>query len=95
MARNFKRRIFLSRLLGKVSLLTLLAVLLVHHPAASAPAKPAQKVLFLYSWQSVLPASLEWNSGIRKALESTKGRRLEFHTEYLGLGGASARGAPF
>ena len=85
MARNFKKKFFLSRHLGIVSLLTLLAVLLPNHFASAAPLQPAQKVLLLYSWQSVLPANLEWDSGIRKALENTTGRRIEFHTEYLDL----------
>jgi len=57
MARNFKKRIFLARLLGKVSLLTLLAVLLANHFAAAAPPQPAKKVLLLYFYQAVLPAN--------------------------------------
>jgi PAS domain S-box-containing protein len=85
MARNFKRRFFWSRLLGKVSLLTLLALLLSHHFASAAPLQPAKKVLILYSWQSVVPANVEWDTGIREALEGTEGQRIEFHTEYLDL----------
>jgi ABC-type uncharacterized transport system substrate-binding protein len=85
MARNFTRRIFLSRLLGTVSLLTLLAALLPHQFASAAPPQPAKKVLLLYSYQAVLPANLEWDTGIREALESTEGQPIEFHTEYLDL----------
>jgi two-component system sensor kinase FixL len=85
MARNFKRRFFLSRLLGKVSLLTLLAVLLSHHFASAAPLPPAKKVLLLYSWRSVIPANVEWDTGIREALEGTGQQPIEFYTEYLDL----------
>ncbi|MEJ2670941.1 MAG: ABC transporter substrate binding protein [Deltaproteobacteria bacterium] len=85
MASNFTSRFFLLRLRAKVALLTLLAVLLPNQFASAVAPQPAQKVLFLYSWQSVLPANLEWDSGIRKALESTEGRGIEFHTEYLDL----------
>jgi PAS domain S-box-containing protein len=85
MAPNFTRRFFLSRLLGKVSLLTLLAVLLSNHFASAAPLQPAKKVLLLYSYQAVIPANLEWDTGIREALESAEGQPIEFHTEYLDL----------
>jgi two-component system sensor kinase FixL len=85
MAPNFTSRLFLLRLVAKVFLLTLLAVLLAHHPAASAPSKPAQKVLLLYSWQSVIPANLEWDTGIREALESKNQQPIEFYTEFLDL----------
>ncbi|HZE21676.1 MAG TPA: ABC transporter substrate binding protein, partial [Desulfobaccales bacterium] len=73
------------RLLVKVSLLTLLAVLLLNHFAYAAPPQPAKKVLLLYSYQAVVPANLEWDEGIRKALESTGEEPIEFHTEYLDL----------
>jgi two-component system sensor kinase FixL len=75
----------LSRLLGKVSLLTLLAMLLPHQFASAARLQPAKKVLLLYSYQAVLPANLEWDTGIREALESTGQQPIEFHTEYLDL----------
>jgi PAS domain S-box-containing protein len=85
MARNFKRRFFLSHLLVKVALLTLLALLLPHHFASAAPLQPAQKVLLLYSWQSVIPANVEWDAGIREALEGTEKVPIEFYTEFLDL----------
>jgi PAS domain S-box-containing protein len=85
MACNFKRRFFLSRLWGKVSLLILLAVPLPHHFASAAPLPPAKKVLLLYSWRSVIPANVEWDTGIREVLEGTEGQRIEFYTEYLDL----------
>jgi PAS domain S-box-containing protein len=84
-APNFAGRFFLLRLMAKVFLLTLLAVLLPHHFAFAAPLQPAKKVLILYSWQSVVPANVEWDTGIREALEGTEGRRIEFYTEYLDL----------
>jgi len=68
MARNFKKRFFLLRLLGKVSLLTLLAVLLPYHFASAVAPQPTKKVLLLYSYQAVLPANVEWDTGIREAL---------------------------
>jgi PAS domain S-box-containing protein len=85
MARNFKRRFFLPRLWGKVTLLTLLTVLLPHHFASAAPPQPAKKVLLLYSYQAVLPANVEWDTGIREALEGTEAEPIEFYTEYLDL----------
>ena len=85
MARNFKRRFFLSHLLGKVSLLTLLAMLLPHHFVSAAPPPPTKKVLLLYSYQAVLPANVEWDTGIREALEGTEEEPIEFYTEYLDL----------
>jgi PAS domain S-box-containing protein len=85
MTPNFNYRFFFSRLSVKVSLLTLLAVLLFNHFASAAPQQPAKKVLLVYSYQAVLPANLEWDTGIREALEGTKGQPIEFHTEYLDL----------
>jgi len=85
MAPNFNRRSFLLRLMAKVSLLTLLAALLSNQFASAAPLQPAKKVLLLYSYQAVLPANLEWDTGIREALESTGQQPIEFHTEYLDL----------
>jgi PAS domain S-box-containing protein len=85
MARNYKRKFFLSYLLGKVSLLTLLALLLSHHFASAAPLQPAKTVLLLYSWQSVIPANVEWDTGIREALEGTEKVPIEFYTEFLDL----------
>jgi PAS domain S-box-containing protein len=85
MACNFKRRFFLLRLWGKVSLLILLAVPLPHHFASAAPLPLDKKVLLLYSWRSVIPANVEWDTGIREVLEGTEGQRIEFYTEYLDL----------
>ena len=67
-------------------LLSFLALLLVdNHLAAAAPSKPAKKVLLLYSYQSVLPANLEWDGGIRSALKGTAAEPIEFYTEFLDL----------
>jgi PAS domain S-box-containing protein len=85
MARNFTSRFFWLRLLAKVALLTVLALLLSNHFASAVPPQPAKKVLNLYSWQSVVPANVEWDSGIREALEGTAGQRIKFYTEYLDL----------
>jgi PAS domain S-box-containing protein len=85
MARNFKRRVFLSRLLGKVSLLTLLAMLLPHQFASATPLQPAKKVLLLYSYQAVLPGNVEWDTGIREGLEGPEAEPIEFYTEFLDL----------
>jgi PAS domain S-box-containing protein len=63
----------------------LLAVLLPNQFASAAPPPPAKKVLLLYSYQAVLPANLEWDSGIREALESPGVQPIEFYTEYLDL----------
>jgi len=77
----------LSGLLNKtaITVFILLALFLAHHPAASAPSQPAKKVLLLYSYQAVLPANVEWDTGIREGLEATEAEPMEFYTEYLDL----------
>ena len=79
------RRFFFSSFLGKLFLLILPAVLLAHHLAPGALSTSAKKVLLLYSYQSVLPANLEWDGGIRSALKGTAAEPIEFYTEYLDL----------
>jgi ABC-type uncharacterized transport system substrate-binding protein len=74
---------FFSRSL--IFLLSFLAWLPADHLAAAAPSKPAKKILLLYSYQSVVPANLEWDGGIRAALKGTATEPLEFFTEYLDL----------
>lgn len=39
----------------------------------------------LYSYQSVLPANLEWDGAIRSALKGTAAEPIEFYTEFLDL----------
>ena len=69
-----------------ILLLSFLALLLTdNHLAAAAHSKPAKKILLLYSYQSVLPANLEWDGGIRSALKGTAAEPIEFYTEYLDL----------
>lgn len=71
---------------GKFFLLSFLAVLFAHHhPAAATPSKPPKKILLLYSYQSVLPANLEWDGSIRSALKGTSAEPVEFYTEFLDL----------
>jgi hypothetical protein len=79
------RRFFFSSFLGKLFLLTLTAVLLAHHLAQGASSPPAKKVLLLYSYQAILPANLEWDEAIRKALKGTEAQPIEFYTEFLNL----------
>ena len=76
-------RKFFSRIL--ILLLSFLALLLANHLAAAAPSKPAKNILLLYSYQSVLPANLEWDGAIRSALKGTAAEPLEFYTEFLDL----------
>jgi len=70
---------------GIASLLLSLALLFVPYPALAGAAQQAKTVLLLYSYQAVLPANLEWDSGIRQALENTGQQPIEFYTEYLDL----------
>ena len=79
------RRFSFSSFLGKLFLLTLPAVLLAYHLAQGAPSPSAKKVLLLYSYQAVLPANLEWDEGIRRALKGTEGQPIEIFTEFLDL----------
>jgi PAS domain S-box-containing protein len=85
MAGNFKKRFFLSSLWGKISLLTLLAMLLPYQFTSAAPLQSAKKVLLLYSYQAVIPANVEWDTGIREALQGTEKVPIEFYTEFLDL----------
>ena len=77
------RKSFSKNLLLLLSFLALLPV--DNHLAAAAHSKPAKKILLLYSYQSVLPANLEWDGGIRSALKGTAAEPIEFYTEYLDL----------
>ena len=79
------RRFSFSSLLGKFSLLTLLALLLAQHIAHGAPPPSAKKVLLLYSYQAILPGNLEWDEAIRKALKGKDALPIEFFTEFLDL----------
>ena len=54
-------------------------------PAFASEAHPPKKILLLYSYQSVLPAILEWDEGIRSGLQGIDPGPLEFYTEYLDL----------
>jgi hypothetical protein len=56
-----------------------------YHLTCAAPSKPAQKILFLYSFQAVLPANLEWDEGLRTALKGMAAEPTEFYTEFLDL----------
>jgi len=77
-------RKFFSRSL--IFLLGCLALLLAdYHLAAAAPSKPAKNILLLYSYQSVLPANIEWDGAIRAALKGTAAEPIEFYTEFLDL----------
>ena len=70
---------------GLLFLLSCLALLLAQHKVQGAPPPPAQKVLLLYAYKSMLPAIFEWDEGIRAALEGTKAQPVEFFTEFLDL----------
>jgi hypothetical protein len=73
----FRNLIFL------VSFLALLPA--TNHLAAAGPSNPAKKILLLYSYQSVLPANLEWDGAICPALKGPDAEPLEFYTEFLDL----------
>ena len=79
------RRFFIPSFLGKLFLLTLPVMLLAHHLAQGSPSPPAKKVLLLYSYQAVLPANLEWDEAIRKALQDRDAQPVKFYTEFLDL----------
>jgi len=79
------RRFLFASLLGKFSLLTLLALLLAYHHAYGVPRPPSKKVLLLYSFQAMLPANLEWDEAMRKALKGKNEQAMEFYTEFLDL----------
>ena len=76
------RKIFLPSLLF---LLSGLVLLLANHLTAAAASKPAKNILLLYSYQSVLPANIEWDGAIRSALKSTTAKPIKFYTEFLDL----------
>jgi hypothetical protein len=72
----------------RIAIITALAVISVMVglvDGAEERAKPAKKILLLYSYQAVLPANLEWDGGIRTALKGTAAEPIEFFTEYLDL----------
>ena len=72
--------------LSLMFLLSFLALLFGdNHLAAAAPSKPAKKILLLYSYQSVLPANLEWDGAIRSALKGTAAEPIEFYPAFLDL----------
>jgi hypothetical protein len=79
------RRFFFSSLLGKLFLLTLLALLLAHHQADGVARPPSKKILLLYSYQALAPGTIEWDEAIRRALKATEGQPTEFYTEFLDL----------
>ena len=85
MAPKFARGGGWWRLMATVALVTWLFVLLPHRFASAVPPPTAKKVLLLYSYKAVLPANLEWDSGIREALERPGPQPIEFYTEYLDL----------
>jgi PAS domain S-box-containing protein len=69
-----------------ILLLGFLALLLAdNHLAVAAPPRPTNKVLLLYSYQSVLPVNIEWDGAIRAALKGTDAAPTEFFTEFLDL----------
>jgi hypothetical protein len=69
----------------RFTLIILPALLLVHHLAQGAKPPPAKNVLLLYSYQAILPANLEWDEDIRKALKGKNAQTIEFYTEFLDL----------
>jgi hypothetical protein len=69
-----------------ILLVSFLAVLLAgNHLASAGASKPAKKILLLYSYQSVLPANIDWDGAIRSALKGTAAEPIEFYTEFLDL----------
>lgn len=62
-----------------------LVILLACSGALASEAKPAKKILILFSYQSVTPGFLEWDEGIRSVLQGTAREPMEFYTEFLDL----------